>query len=225
MFPAPSLLFPTAPHTGFGPRSGGAGARIGPEGLAPASAPSLGNVKTNRKTNAGLRHEMNTLSRMIQQQIEPISAIALPEDQMPELEVMLRLAFFLLSLENSADGCTITPDCQHVESGGRVIFPIIEFLAQERWDQIEKRGNESWEGVYAKDNQRLIIIATPSHADVFIRIGTRLVRAECKKGPLVKHKGSPERPIMHKLIGQLMMSKAIEPDELLLAAVPNTERF
>jgi hypothetical protein len=38
VFPAPSLLFPTAPHTGLGPRSGGAGARIGPEGLAPAFA-------------------------------------------------------------------------------------------------------------------------------------------------------------------------------------------
>ena len=38
MFPAPSLLFPTAPLNGFGPRSGGVGARIGPEGLASAFA-------------------------------------------------------------------------------------------------------------------------------------------------------------------------------------------
>jgi hypothetical protein len=162
---------------------------------------------------------------MNQIQIEPTVTVPLPDDQMPEVEVMLRLAFYLLSVEDSADECTITPDCQHVESAGRAIFPLVEFLAQEEWKQIEGRGNEPWEGVYTRGGKRLIIIATPSHADVFIRIGERLVRAECKKGPLLKRTGSPERPIMHKLIGQLMMSKAIEPDEFLLAAVPNTARF
>ncbi len=162
---------------------------------------------------------------MNQTEMQPTEAIALPNDQMPEVEVMLRLAFYLLSLEDSADECTITPDCQHVESAGRAIFPLVEFLSQEGWKLIEGRGNEPWEGMYTRDGKRLIIIATPSHADVFIRIDKRLIRAECKKGPLVKRPGSPERPIMHKLIGQLMMSKAIEPDEWLLAAVPNTERF
>ena len=72
---------------------------------------------------------------------------------MPEVEVMLRLAFYLLSLEDSADECTITPDCQHVESAGRAIFPLVEFLSQEGWKLIEGRGNEPWEGVYPRDGK------------------------------------------------------------------------
>jgi hypothetical protein len=155
----------------------------------------------------------------------PRVPVNLPEDQMPEVEVMLRLAFYLLSLEGSAETCTITPDCQHVQSAGRTIFPLAEFLAQEEWKQIERSGNELWEGAYVNGGKRLVITATPSSADVFIRVGKRLIRAECKKGPLIKRPGSPERPLMHAVIGQLMMSRSIEPDELLIAALPNSDRF
>jgi hypothetical protein len=72
----------------------------------------------------------------------------------------------------------------------------------------------------------LTITITPGLGDVVVRINGRMIRAESKGGPIIKKKkGNPERSITCRLIGQLMLSKPQEPGEVMLAAVPATQRF
>ena len=114
----------------------------------------------------------------------------------------------------------------HGECNGRVIFPVLQFMRENGWVFIAQLGKMKWEGVYQKGATTLTITITPGLGDVVVRINGRMVRAESKGGPIIKkNKGNPERSIICRLIGQLMLSKPQESGEVMLAAVPATQRF
>jgi hypothetical protein len=53
----------------------------------------------------------------------------------------------------------------------------------------------------------------------------RILRAESKKGPLVRKKGSPEYPLLREALGQLLTVSEVGPDDILAVAVPQSAKF
>ncbi|HYH23379.1 MAG TPA: hypothetical protein VD995_32590 [Azospirillum sp.] len=153
--------------------------------------------------------------------------VALPTDRMPEAEVALRLAFHLLDQPGSGGHAEVAVDGAMVRVAGRDIFPLAAFLAATSWQQVERSPNagNAWQGRYRRGNHALTVHARSGVGDVVARVGTRRIRAECKGGPLVPRKGSPEYPILQKGIGQVVTIEGVAPEDLIVVAVPATPRF
>lgn len=144
---------------------------------------------------------------------------------MPEAEVALRLAFYLLSLAQSKGTAVVAIDGAQVKVGDAEVFPIEGFLLAKGWQQVEQSGKNSWQGTYILDGKHLNVHSDSGSGDVVVPLESGQVRAECKKGPLVKKKGSQERPLLNCAIGQLMTVRTVCDNDFLVAAVPKTDRF
>src|SRR2546428_5769234 len=103
-------------------------------------------------------------------------------DRMAEAEVALRLADYLLAQPNASGSVEVAIDGAGVKVGEKEIFPIESFLKGQGWRQSGQRGKNDWTGAYERDGQKLLIHSEPGQGDVDIRIGTKHVVAECKKG-------------------------------------------
>jgi hypothetical protein len=144
--------------------------------------------------------------------------------QMPEAEVSLRLAFFLLGLPDTESPVTVCLDRHHVMSGGQVIFHVPDFMQDQGWIMIEKPGPYEWLGTYEKSGRRLHISPNATGGDVVAKVGSKCIRAECKKGFLQKRTGSPENRLVHEAIGQLMTVKEADREkDVFIVAVPLSE--
>jgi hypothetical protein len=150
---------------------------------------------------------------------------ALPEDRMPEAEVTLRLAFHLLELAGSQGVAEAAIDGAQVKVHGAEIFPIVPFLADTGWKQVEQIGKNDWQGWYEKEEQRLRIDARPGVGDVVVAVGSKRIRAECKGGPLIKKRGSPEYRILRGALGQVITVEQVSANDILVVAIPHTPRF
>lgn len=62
---------------------------------------------------------------------------SLPKDRMPEAEVTLHLALHLLALPGSQGIGKVAIDGAQVKVHGAEIFPIVPFLADMGWRQVE----------------------------------------------------------------------------------------
>jgi hypothetical protein len=69
------------------------------------------------------------------------------------------------------------------------------------------------------------IHARPGVGDVVATVGSKRIRAECKGGPLVKKRGSPEYPILRGALGQVVTVEQVEANDLPVVAVPCTPGF
>lgn len=152
-------------------------------------------------------------------------AIHLSDDRMTECEVSMRFAFHLLSISTSVKSCDVAIDGAQVRVNDRKIFPLCEFLKSYGWRMKKQSGKNPWQGLYERKGQQLNVIAQSGRGDVVAEIGRIRVRAESKKGPLVKRKGSPEYPLLREAIGQLMTVEEIGNEDILVVAVPNSVRF
>lgn len=149
----------------------------------------------------------------------------LPNDKMAEAEVSLRLAFHLLTLPASSGNATVAIDGAQVRVHGEEIFPMSSFLSANGWGMAKQSGKNDWQGCYAKGGLSLVVTAQSGSGDVVAEIGDRRVRAESKKGNLVRKKGSPEYPLLREAIGQLMTIEQVETNDTLVVAVPQSETF
>jgi len=150
---------------------------------------------------------------------------SLPKDRMPEAEVTLRLTFHLLALPGSQGVGKVNIDGAQVKVHGAEIFPIVPFLADMGWKQVEQVGKNDWQGWYEKGEQRLQIDAKSGVGDVVVTVGTKCIRAECKGGPLVKKPGSPEYRILRQALGQAITVEQVNVNDVLIVAIPHTDRF
>ena len=149
----------------------------------------------------------------------------LPADRMAEAEVALRLAFHLLRAPGSAGRAQVAIDGAQIKVHGTEVFPLPAFLEAEGWKQVEESGKNPWQGVYKKDSLELDVRAQSGVGDVVCRVGGKTVRAECKKGPLVLKKGSPEYPLIREALGQLLTIEEVREGDVLVVAVPLTDQF
>jgi hypothetical protein len=149
----------------------------------------------------------------------------LPKDKMPEAEVSLRLAFYLISNKLSTE-VSVSIDGAMVRTKTNIHFQILDFLSSNGWKAmaIEK----SFQGRYSHPefSAKLEINSNPGKGDVVATLlNGKKFRAECKKGPMVKSKSSVEYKLLHEAIGQLMTISDMNKNDLLAVAVPHSLKF
>lgn len=154
-----------------------------------------------------------------------IESTKLPADRMPEAEVSLLLAEYLLALPGAAQFASVAIDGASVTVHGKEVFPLASFLATRGWElEMPFAKTNGWTGIYTRKVHKLEIHSKSGVGDVVIHWrGVRII-AECKKGPLTKKRGSPERPLLASALGQALLCNAAESD-IVIAAVPDTDAF
>lgn len=155
-----------------------------------------------------------------------LSELGLPEDRMPEAEVALRLAEFILSLPGSGAMASVAIDGASIKVGDAVIFDIGRFMAGTGWEQTKEPqvGRNAWTGTYRRGDKTIRVHSRPGEGDVVATVDGRRIVAECKKGPLVRKPGSPEYPLLTTALGQALLFE-VSADDIVVAAVPDTPVF
>jgi hypothetical protein len=154
------------------------------------------------------------------------AALGLPAERMPEAEVALRLAEFLLSRPGSGAMASVAIDGASIKVGDAVVFDIGRFMAGTGWGQVKEPqvGRNAWTGTYRRGDKTIRVHSRPGEGDVIATIDGRRIIAECKKGPLVRRPGSPEYPLLTTALGQALLFD-VSADDLVIAAVPDTPVF
>jgi hypothetical protein len=145
---------------------------------------------------------------------------------MPEAEVALRLAEFILALPGSGAMASVAIDRASINVGDAVIFDIGRFMASTGWEQIKEPqvGRNAWTGAYRRGDKTIRVHSRPGEGDVVARVDGRRIIAECQKGPLVRKPGSPEYPLLTTALGQALLFE-VSADDIVVAAVPDTPVF
>jgi hypothetical protein len=145
---------------------------------------------------------------------------------MPQTEVALRLAEFILSLPGSGAMASVAIDGASIKVGDGVMFDIGRFMAGTGWEQTKEPqvGRNAWTGVYRRDDKTIRVHSRPGEGDVVATVNGRRIVAECKKGPLVRKLGSPEYPLLTTALGQALLFE-VSADDIVVAAVPDTPVF
>ena len=156
-----------------------------------------------------------------------MGASVLPSEKMAEAEVSLRLALHLLRSRLVVADVEVAIDGAQVQTNGVVHFPIREFLAD---GGVCKQDVtiDAWQGLYSVHGAAhcLRIHSTAGLGDVVAPLQSgRTLRAESKKGPLVRKKGSPEYRLLREALGQLLTVSEVGQEDLLAVAVPHSPKF
>ncbi|HEY1059492.1 MAG TPA: hypothetical protein VGE55_12250 [Limnobacter sp.] len=150
----------------------------------------------------------------------------LPEDKMPEAEVTLRLAIFLIENGHIEGDILTAIDGAQVKTGKTIHFPIVEFLSAHGWTSPGQQ--KRWQSKYSnkKYTASIIVHSSAGQGDLVadLKSGQRL-RVESKKGPLNRSKSSQEYSLIREAIGQLITIEHAEQSDILAVAVPKSEKF
>lgn len=150
----------------------------------------------------------------------------LPEEKMPEAEVSLRLAFFLIKNGFTSNDVEVAIDGAQVKTSDKVHFPISDFLTFEGWHKVKESG--VWQGDYANSRftQKVCIHSRPGKGDVVAQLksGKRLI-VESKKGTLAKSKSSQEYRLLREALGQILTVEDVCEGDVFAVAVPDSPKF
>ncbi len=149
----------------------------------------------------------------------------LPADKMPEAEVSLRLAFWLLEHGVKSQTVSVAIDGAQVRSRIGTVFEIEAFLEGAGWRKADRA--ERWSGEYeGPGGSRLAIHSRSGEGDVVAQLPSGItLRAECKKGTLHRSKSSSEYPLVREALGQILTMADAKPADVLVVAVPSSEKF
>lgn len=152
--------------------------------------------------------------------------LGLLADRMPEAEVALRLAEFILSLPGSGAMASVAIDGASIKVGEAIVFDIGQFMAGTGWEQVKEPqvGRNAWIGTYRRGDKTIRVHSRPGEGDVVATVGGRRIVAECKKGPLARRPGSPDYPLLTAALGQALLFD-VSADDIVIAAVPDTPVF
>jgi hypothetical protein len=145
---------------------------------------------------------------------------------MPEAEVSLRMAFYLLRSGLTDQPIRVAIDGAQIKTADVMHFDIDEFLSRCGCSQI--RASSTWRASYrhARTAGTLEIHSIPGEGDVVAQLRDgRTLRVESKKGPLERTKGSREYPLLREALGQLLTIPEISETDVLAVAVPHSSRF
>lgn len=148
-----------------------------------------------------------------------------PTDRMPEAEVSLRLAFYLIEAGMTTATVTVAIDGAQIRTGTSVHFKIKEFMHEHGW---RNTGDpDVWQADYVSQaGGRIRVHSKPGVGDVVAQLGSGdTLRVECKKGSLAKSKSSEEYPLVREALGQLLTMREVAPDDILAVAVPRSPKF
>ena len=150
----------------------------------------------------------------------------LPSNKMPEAEVSLRLAFFLIKSGLTSGDISIAIDGAQIETKGQRHFEIEHFLAKHGWEHVHEAND--WRGTYTNSGTscRITIHCTSGQGDVVATLENgKSLRVECKKGPLVRSASSEEYPLIREAIGQIMTVTEAADSDVFAVCVPASEKF
>ncbi len=145
---------------------------------------------------------------------------------MPEAEVSLNLALYLILNDFVTSNVMVAIDGAQVKTGNNIHFPIEEFMAKNNCKIIEKQND--WRGTYKIKNAayNIEVHSSPGKGDVVAKLINGVdLRVESKKGPLTNSKSSKEYPLMREAIGQLMTIGEYNANDKLAIAIPNSPKF
>jgi len=110
--------------------------------------------------------------------------LGLPVDRMPEAEVALRLAEFILSLPASGAMASVAIDGASIKVGDGVIFDIGRFMATTGWQPVKEAqaGRNAWTGAYRRGDKTIRVHSRPGEGDVVATIDGHRIIAKCRKG-------------------------------------------
>jgi hypothetical protein len=157
---------------------------------------------------------------------EMLPDLGLPADRMPEAEVALRLAEFILALPGSGAMASVAIDRASIKVGDAVVFDIGRFMTGTGWEPIKEPrvGRSAWTGAYRRDDKTIRIHSRPGEGDVVATVDGRRIIAECTKGPLVHKVGRAEHSLLLTALGQALLFE-VSADDIVVAAVPDTPAF
>ena len=152
--------------------------------------------------------------------------LGLPVDRMPEAEVALRLAEFILSLPGSGAMASVAIDGASIKVGDGVIFDIGRFTTITGWQPVKEAqaGRNAWTGAYRRENKTIRVHSRPGEGDVVATVDGRRLVAKCSKGPLARKPGRSERSLLTTALGEALLFD-IGGDDVVVAAVPDTPVF
>ena len=145
---------------------------------------------------------------------------------MPEAEVSLRLAFWLVAQRLIDSTIDVAIDGAQVQTGQIVHFDLAAFLERNKWTRCGDAPSWQCEWASPTETARIRIHSNPGIGDVVagLKSGRRL-RVECKKGPTVRSRSSAEYPLIREALGQLLTIEQIDDQDLLAVAVPHSPKF
>ncbi len=147
-------------------------------------------------------------------------------EMMPEAEVSIRLAFWLAERGLARGRIEIAIDGAQVRTGTTTHFDLGGFLLLSGWRREQSSGG--WQGTYRHADllTSIQIHSNPGKGDVVALLNSgRTIRAECKKGPLVRSASSAEYPLIREALGQLLTVSEVSDRDILAVAVPHSEKF
>ena len=147
-------------------------------------------------------------------------------DRMSEAEVSLRLAFWLVNRDLTKGRIEIAIDGAQIRTANTVHFDLAGFLNSSGWVCTQSSGG--WRGTYRYEGLPPIlqVHSTPGKGDVVAHLNSgRILRVECKKGPLSSSPSSQEYPLIREALGQLLTVDEVSDLDLLAVAVPHSEKF
>jgi hypothetical protein len=150
----------------------------------------------------------------------------LQADRMPQAEVALRLAEFILSLPGSGMMASVAIDGASIKAGDAVIFDIGRFMASTGWEQTKEPQMErnAWTGAYRRGDKTIRVHSRPGEGDVVATVDGRRIIAGCTKGPLARKPGRAEHSLLTMALGQALLFD-VSADDIAVAAVPDTPVF
>jgi len=147
-------------------------------------------------------------------------------ERMAEAEVSLRLAFWLAHRGLARGRIKVAIDGAQVRTGTKVHFDLVGFLAAAGWTR--ETCSDTWQGNYKRVGLPVVlqVHSTPGRGDVVTELTSgHTLRAECKKGPLIRSKSSQEYPLVREALGQLLTVDEVGDQDILAVAVPHSDRF
>ncbi len=152
--------------------------------------------------------------------------LGLPGDRMPEAEVALRLAEFILSLPASGAMASVAIDGASIKVGDGVIFDISHFMAATGWEQTKEpqTGRNAWTGAYRRGDKTIRVHSRPGEGNVVATVDGRRIIAKCSKGPLARKPGRAEHSLLTVALAEALLFE-IAADDIVVAAVPDAPVF
>ena len=151
--------------------------------------------------------------------------------KMPEAEVTLRVAFWLLDSGGPHGHADVAIDGAHVRIAAhtaagapvkeRLVFGIKDYLLKNECRP--KRLKDDWRGEYVR-NDCTLTIGSVHGFDVHFRSADKSIKVECKGG-LLQPTGKSASAILTTAIGQVITSDSIFPSDELWGAVPDSPAF
>jgi hypothetical protein len=152
--------------------------------------------------------------------------LGLPVDRVPEAEVALRLAEFILSLPTSGAMASVAIDGTSIKVGDGGVFDIGGFMASTGWEQSKEpqTARNAWTGAYRRGDKTIRVHSRLGEGHVVAAVDGRRIIAQCSKGSLAGKPGRAEHSLLTTALGEALLFD-IGGDDIVVVAVPDTPVF